>query len=424
MGDAATGDGAPPADASEGCVDPGGSPPDPLPWPPGDRQIAVRDVEVVRLNCDAADDLVITSDPVEDDGVYVLLGGPAHGSVYDGFVSTDGAPPLRVRFAQVGDSAQPELLMTTISPSSGELELRVHRGIDAVSYAAPYVRVIGETFASAGNSFLIAVGDFDGDADPDLVVGDIFQVWTAELAWDGAEFSAGQLTPLEGIGGQPWMDALTPRAVPSRDSPGVDDILMARAYGATILRNSGSGSFPLADYLSAAPEESGVATALWDFEGDGEPEVVATQLNTPVWLLSPREQQRIAMGKGDDQGPDDNEGFLDDFEIGHLGGSPDLPDLVWSDARDADDIIYVLADLEFDGENTFDTARTLRRWTHPAGSTAGPVAIGDFDGDGTGELLAVDPLTGAITCLAYQGEAGSEEIVPCEARQRTRHGAR
>lgn len=414
MSDGAVADGAA-ADAMVTCEG-GISAPDPQPWPPADRQIAVRDVVAMRLDCDAADDLVITSDPPDDHGVYLMMGRSAPGTLYDGFVSTGAAAPLRVSLEDVGDTPQPELLMTTISPATGDVELWVHRGIDPVTFAAPTVRVIGETFATAANAFLIAAGNFDGDANRDLVVGDIFQVWTAELTRDGDEFVAGQLTPVEGVNGQPWMDALTPRAVPSRDSRGIDDILMVRMYGGTILRNNGSGSFPLAGHLSA-PEESGVATTLWDFEADGEPEVVATQINDEVWLVQPRTESRIdlvTVGQG--QVPGDNEDYLDDLEIGHLGGSPDLPDLVWSDTRAGDDVVYVLADLEFDGESSFSSDRSLRQWTHPVGSTAGPVAIGDFDGDGNGELLLVDPLSGAITCLDHEGEPGFDSIVPCEAR--------
>ena len=410
--DSAVADGA--LDATAGCEG-GIAAPDPQPWPP-DRQIAVRDVEVVRLDCDEADDLVITSDPPDDHGVYMMMGRSAPGGLYDGFVSTGAAPPLRVRLQDVGDSPQPELLMTTISLASGELELWMHRAIDPVTYGEPSVRVIGETLATSANAFLIAAGNFDGDANPDLVAGDIFQVWTTELTWDGTELSAGSLTAIEGVGGQPWMDALTPRAVPSRDSPGLDDILMVRGYGATILRNGGSGTFPLAGYLNA-PEETGVATTLWDFEGDGEPEVVATQINDQVWLLQPRTERRIELETvGGGQVPGDNEDYLEDLEIGHLGGSPDLPDLVWSDTRAGNDVVYVLADVEFDGVS-FTSGRSLRQWTHPAGSTAGPVAIGDFDGDGDGELFAVDPVTGAITCLDYEGEPGSDGIVPCEVRR-------
>lgn len=385
---------------------------DPPAWPPDGVAVSVRQVEVHRLDCDAADDLLIASDPAlaEDRGFYVMRGRgrPDHGNVFDGFVSTGPAPPNRLAVAQVGGSEQPEILMATLV--GDELQLWVYPAVDATTYGEPYTRIVGETPATSVNPFLVAVGDFDGDEEADFLVGDMTQLWTGELVRDGGSWTTGELVGLEGPSAGLWDDASIALAVPSADAPGLDDIVVTRFFGATLLRNDGRGGFPIEGYASAGGE-SATSTTLWDFDGDGVEEVVATQVGDPVYLLVPREGRVLTLGA---TGPSDLEPYLEDFQIGDLGGSTDRPDLVWSDARSGTDVIYLLADLELQGGTEFTTQKTLKRWDHPAGSNAGRVVMGDFDGDGTRELLAFDGVTGETTCLRYDDRAGQEGLVPCD----------
>src|SRR5918993_1070735 len=127
--------------------------------------------------------------------------------------------------------------------------------------------------ATGGFPFAVAVGDFNGDGDPDLAVADAFDgIISVLLGSTGGSFTGPTNFPAGSF----------PASVAVGDFNGDGDPDLAVADQVTgailVLRGTAGGGF-------TAPTTVGTATgpfsiAVGEFNGDGEPDLAATKFNT------------------------------------------------------------------------------------------------------------------------------------------------
>ncbi|MEM6671466.1 MAG: VCBS repeat-containing protein [Planctomycetota bacterium] len=228
----------------------------------------------------------------------------------------------------------------------------------------------------------LVTADFDGDGDPDVLVG---SVSTNQLLWS-ENLGGGTLAPVQPLVGS--AEALSIDAA-DLDGDGLPDaIAVDRSPGNLVwFRSLGGGAFSQARIVS-----SSVAGARWveaaDIDGDGDPDVVAAAQvgNAVLW-------------------------------VENLGGGAFGPTLA-IDAAAPQAVSVATGDLDGDGD--IDVAAALEEidqfvWYENLGGGAfGPqtfvssfflfrpeVGIADYDGDG-----AMDVITSAIGCGVW-GSAGS-----------------
>jgi len=229
-----------------------------------------------------------------------------------------------------------------------------------------------------------AVGDFDGDGKPDLVVDDAFYL-SPQINVFRNTSSAGTITFAPPIG-VPAKDG-SRVYVCDIDGDGRPDIIMmgSNPYGnITVLQNSSSGgtiSFSTPIYLNSPM--SGEAT-IADFDGDGKPDMIVLNggylslfknYSTPGSpVLKDVEDMPIAGNQ------------LSSISSGDLNGDG-KPDLLITDAGGDYDSVYVLANLSRPGTIAF--GQRLALVATPNGA-AFHATINDMDGDGVNDLVVTN----------------------------------
>lgn len=233
-----------------------------------------------KFNADAHLDLVVGSetDEVDDGRVTVLLGDGKGNFAAGSPVSLKGAA-RDVAAADVDADDDLDVVVGEFFPA----RVAILRNDGSGSLAAPLFEDAG---GSGTNIFSIATGDFSGDGEEDIVVGNPFTHEISVYVNDGDEdgdFTEG--TPLTGI------DANS-LATGFFDAGGTLDVAVATETAAAVVL-LGNGSGGLAKAATSPEELSGPSHAIAsaDFNADGKTDLVVVGNNTPGYAA-------ILLGEG------------------------------------------------------------------------------------------------------------------------------
>ena len=262
----------------------------------------------------------------------------------------------------------------------GHTDLVFASGIDVLDVvrggpggAFPSVR----TFATAGfgGQNAAAVGDFDGDAAPDLV----------QTNDDGtATFSHGQgdgtfAAPVLLVAGGPATAAVSVDI----DNDGNRDVIVAGDGRVRTLRGDGGGGFTvLASALDSAQSYAPAALVLADLDNDRRLDVITNQGSVLLGRGDGTFDDAVAYGPGAPAWSD----------VADLDGDG-VPDLVITDAGGG--VLWIAHGI---GDGTFAAPLTM-----PVGGTPNGVAASDLNGDGLPELVVSIPEAHAIGVFGNLG---------------------
>jgi VCBS repeat-containing protein len=235
----------------------------------------------------------------------------------------------------------------------------------------------------------VAVGDFNGDQDPDLAVANGFGTVSVLLGGGGASFA--RQTPDLTIGGTPWSVA-----VGDFNGDGDADLAVANqlSNNVSVLLGGAGGGFTR-QMPDLAVGFGPTSVAVGDFNGDHDPDLaVANQFDGTVSVL-------LGMpGGGSFSGPTSAGNYtrgldLMSVAVGDFNGDGD-PDLAVSDMSPGKILVFLgIAGGRFSGPTTL-----------TVDSGVSSVAVGDFNRDADPDLAVANFNFGRVSVLVG-GPGGS-----------------
>jgi hypothetical protein len=339
------------------------------------------------FNGDGIPDLAAGNIPFNTGSVGIWLGN-GDGTFTDaGSMPTD-AGPVGLAIGDFNGDGKQDLLVTVyfagfsrpyLPPLSG---LRVWLGNGEGSFAQ------GFTSNSDAGTYPAAVGDFNGDGIPDVVVPNY------GFSEDGNTVTV-LLGKGEGILGdkRSYPVLQMPRAVALADFNGDGhlDMAVAASGGLSILLGNGDGTFQAAQNYPMVP---GASLAVADFNRDGI-------LDLAVWqagFVGTPGRVQILLGQGDgtfQPGPSYTAGSPGHYRSAGLAtadfNGDGIPDLAVTDAS-AGNVSLLLGN----GDGTFAAPQN-----YAVGSLGNSLAVADFNGDGSFDLAVACGNT--VTILINDG---------------------
>ncbi len=395
-------------------------PPQPRPAPGYAYALAAAD-----LNRDGHTDLIATSTT----GVFTVWLGDGSGDFLPRSDQLTGTEPVGLAIADLnGDS-----LLDVVTANNTASSVSVHFGNGDGTFGAPPVRL--STDSNLPTS--IAIGDLNGDGQPDLVAGTDARLL---LVWRGdGHGHFGQRIASESA------HETTRFALADLDGDGHLDVVTAHSTGVAVLFGAGDGS--LGGEASYPIGAAARWVAVGDVSGDGVPDVAATRSGGVAVLLgrgdgtlgpstlfptggiSPN-PDRVEIGRVNDDGTGDLVVSSQDYSptvLLALGSGAFAPPV----AFDAGNAVSSFALTDIDGDRRLDVvagqtgARTASvilghgdgtfapPVAYPVGS--GPlVAVGRFDGDTLEDLATANAYAGTVTLWHNAGGgvmAGRTDLV-------------
>jgi hypothetical protein len=236
-----------------------------------------------------------------------------------------------------------------------------------------------QSFAVEGGSYSVAVGDFNGDGHLDLAVPGGPETVSILLGNGDATFQA----PHNYAAGLPPMCdqcdvGVSSIAVGDFNGDGYVDLAVAGGEGVSVLLGNGDGSFRTVSSYYAGDDVEVESVAAGDFNGDGIPDLAVAGLGTAV---------SIFLGKGDGTfqaalsvaAPPDKYYLPQSLAVEDFNGDgiPDLAVASW----DTNTVSILLGQ----GDGTF-----LPGQSYPAGYYPFSLTVGDFNGDGIADLVVAN----------------------------------
>ena len=243
----------------------------------------------------------------------------------------------------------------------------VHGLSMASSYASGFATV--PTFAAGSRPFYVAVGDFNGDGIPDLVVADYsddFDGGVSTLLGNGdGTFQA----PTSLVLGSSVYSVV----VADFNGDGHLDLAVTGGFGLNILLGKGDGTFQVAgNYVAGDLASSGVAVG--DFNGDGIPDLaVASSYPSTVSILLGNGDGSFLNGQTYAVGANPMFVAVGDF---NRDGNFDLA------VANSDGTVSILLG---NGTGSFQAAQN-----YAVGGVLWSIAVGDLNEDGIPDLVVAD----------------------------------
>jgi hypothetical protein len=286
-------------------------------------------------------------------------------------------------------ASAPRTLRKAPARSRPSLETLEERDLPSVSF---YPAVNYGT-GSAPRS--VAVGDFNGDSRPDLVTANFNSNTVSVLLGNSDGTFQSSVSYATGSGPSSV-------AVGDFNGDGKPDLAVANANGSTstavsVLLGNGNGTFQSA--VNASSGNFGATTvAVGDFNGDGRLDLAvakSTSFSNTVWLLlgngNGTFQPPISYGIG--SGPSSI--AVQDFN------GDGKPDLVVTNLR-SNNVSVLLGN----GNGTFQSAISYAAGTGPSA-----VTVGDFNGDGKADLAVANQSSNNVSVLLGNGNGTFQSAV-------------
>lgn len=213
---------------------------------------------------DATSDLTIVDLSLAAGSIY------SNGSLYLNAPTTlnVGSQPTSVAVADLNNDNKPDIVVTnagdgTVSVLQNQANFVLgNAGLNRISFGS------ANAFAAGSDTTAVAVGDFNSDSIPDLVVTDASGSGVVVLKGDGK----GNSTPLS----TSTTTGPTPVAIAAADfnNDGKTDIVVANSGNKTIsvLFGTGSGTFYKPEVYTVGSDPTAVVTA--DVNGDGKADII------------------------------------------------------------------------------------------------------------------------------------------------------
>jgi uncharacterized protein (TIGR03437 family) len=235
----------------------------------------------------------------------------------------------------------------------------------------------------------VAVGDFNGDGNPDLVTANTGNSVTVFLG-DGT----GSFMP---VAGNPFAVGANPDSVAVGDFNGDGNLDIVTANSGdntiTVLLGNGSGGFAPAGSSPFAVGTNPASVAVADFNGDGKPDIVTANTGADdVTVLLGNGSGGFAAAQGS---PFPVGLFPHSVAVGDFNGDG-KPDIVTANSgNNTVKILLGTGSGGFTGGGAF-----------PAGSFPQSVAVMDFNGDGKLDIVAANSGSHSVTVLLGNGSGG------------------
>jgi len=239
------------------------------------------------------------------------------------------------------------------------------------------------SYTIGGHHASVAIGDLNGDNDPDLVVTNAFLGSVSVLMGNGD----GTFQPQGdyATGDRPLSVAIT-----DLDGDGGVDLVVANADSDTVSILLGNGDGTFQSQATYGTGQTPASVVIGDFNGDNEYDLaVANQENG--------NSVSILLGNGDGTFQTQTAyatGLSPNWVASSDLNGDNVLDLVTANG-DASGVSVLLGN----GDGTF-----ANQVAYAAGSSQSSVAIGDFDGDGNSDLVATNYLAGTVSTLLGNGD--------------------
>lgn len=228
-------------------------------------RIAPFDVAVADLNADGNLDIAVANESnveaLHERGELSIFFGDGRGAFSQGPVLLAGTYPADIEAADLNGDGKTDL--AAVCWGSGDVAAFLGRGAGSFSSAIRFRH-------GGANSYTLAVGDLDGDGDPDIATGDTLGIVRIARN-DGRGRFATAATANGGRG-------LRSLVIADIDEDGRNDVVTANAAADTVSVLLGAPGGTFAEPLHVAVGRHPRNVLVSDMNGDGRLDIVATNL--------------------------------------------------------------------------------------------------------------------------------------------------